>query len=83
MTVKARIKTYAGGKWGRSGEYIAIVKPEFFKNGNMKKSNFTVVATLEVIKKGYHHRCARYSERISRIMDKNGEWIYPECFKQD
>lgn len=69
MKVKARIKTYAGGRWGRNGEYIAIVEPKFFKNGNIKKSDFRVIEVLEVVKKGYHHQCARYSESIDEVIE--------------
>jgi len=69
MKIKARIKTFAGGLYGRSGEYIAIVRPQFFKNGNMKKTKFTVIETLEVIKKGYHHHCAKYSETIDEVLE--------------
>lgn len=80
MKVKAIIETYSGGRYGRSGEYIAIVEPQFFKNGNMKKTNFNVVETLETIKKGYRHHCANYSERIYKVMNEKGDWVYPECF---
>ena len=38
--VKARIKIYHGGKYGRTGEKICIIKPEYFKNGNMKTTRF-------------------------------------------
>ena len=70
MTVKALIRTYSGGKYGRSGEYIAIVEPKYFKNGNMKKTDFRVVEKLEVIKKGYHHQCANYSESIAEVLEE-------------
>lgn len=69
MKVKARIKTCAGGKWGRNGEYIATIEPKFFKNGNIKKSDFRVIEVLEIVKKGYHHQCARYSESIDEVLE--------------
>lgn len=70
MKVKALIETYSGGKYGRPGKYIAIVEPQFFKNGNMKKTGFTVIEKIETIKKGYHHQCANYSERIAEILEE-------------
>lgn len=82
MKVKATIETWSGGKYGRPGEYVAIVEPYFFKNGNMKKTGFRVIKTLEIIKKGYHHQCANYSERIAKVMNENGEWIDPICIKK-
>lgn len=82
MKVTALIETYSGGKYGRPGEYIAIVEPQFFKNGKMKKSNFKVIQVLETIKKGYHHHCANYSERIAKVMNDKNEWIYPEWMKE-
>lgn len=53
--IKARITVYNGGKYGRPDEFIAIIKPEYFKNGNIKKSNFTIIEELETIKKGYNY----------------------------
>ncbi len=52
-TYLAKISVWFGGKYGRMGEYIAEIKPKFFKNGNMKKSDFTVVKEVETIKEGY------------------------------
>lgn len=69
--IKALIRTYSGGKWGRSGEYIAIVEPKYFKNGNMQKSGFRVIEKLEVLKRGYHHPCANYSESIAEVLEEN------------
>lgn len=66
--VTARIKTYAGGQYGRSGEYIARIIPRYFKNGKMVKSDFQIIEVLEVIKKGYHYPTARYEEKIDGIL---------------
>lgn len=70
MKVKALIKCYSGGKYGRIGEYIAIVEPKFFKNGNMIKTGFHVVEILETIKKGYHFPTARYTESIAEVLEE-------------
>lgn len=68
-TVKARIKTYNGGKFGKSGEYVAIIIPKYFKNGNLKKSDFEVVEVLEIIKKDYGYKTATHSETIAEILN--------------
>ena len=67
-TVKAIIQEYNGGKYGRMGEYVAIIKPCFFKNGKIIRSQFEVVETLETLKKGYRYGNATYSERIGTII---------------
>lgn len=38
MKIKALIREFNGGRYGRSGEYIAIVEPQLFKNGKIKKA---------------------------------------------
>lgn len=53
--IKARITVYNCGKYGRPDEFIAIIKPEYFKNGNIKKTDFTIIEELETIKKGYNY----------------------------
>ena len=67
--VKAIIREYNGGKYGRTGEYIAIVKPHYFKNGNYKKQSFDVVEVIEVIKKGYGYSGCNHSEQIADILE--------------
>ena len=68
-TVKAVIEEYNGGRYGRKGEYVAIIKPEFFKNGKIIRSNFKVIERLETIKKGYAASGnATHSERIGSII---------------
>lgn len=49
--VKARVKEFNGGQYGRGGEYIAVIQPEYFKNGRYKKQSFKVIETIETIKK--------------------------------
>lgn len=66
--VKALIGQYFGGRYGRSGEYIAWIEPEYFKNGNMIKSRFRVIEVVEVIKKGYGHGSCRHSETIKAVL---------------
>lgn len=68
-TVKAVIEEYNGGRYGRKGEYVAIIKPKFFKNGGIIRSNFDVVEKLETIKKGYAASSnATHAERIGSII---------------
>ena len=69
VKVKARIREFNGGKYGRSGEYIAIIEPEYFKNGNYKKGSFRVVERLETIKKGYGYGSCTHSEQIADILE--------------
>lgn len=69
--MKARIQVFCGGRYGRSGEYIAEIIPEYFKNGNMKRTKFQVVAkTIEVTKKWYKYGNATVSERIKEIIEE-------------
>lgn len=67
--VKAKINEYNGGKYGRSGQYIAIIKPEYFKNGNIKAQSFTVIEKVETIKKGYNYGTATHSESICDVLE--------------
>lgn len=68
--IKARITVYNGGRYGRPDEFIAIIKPEYFKNGNIKKSDFTIIEELETIKKGYNYGgIATSSVVISEIIE--------------
>ena len=68
--IKARITVYNGGRYGRPDEFIAIIKPEYFKNGNIKKTDFTIIEELETIKKGYNYGGnATSSAVISEIID--------------
>lgn len=67
--VKAVIREYNSGRYGRMGEYIAIVEPQYFKNGNIKKSGFTVIETIEQIKKGYGYGNCKHSEVIHDILE--------------
>ena len=68
--IKARITVYNGGKYGRPDEFIAIIKPEYFKNGNIKKTDFTIIEELETIKKGYNYGGnATSSAVISEIIE--------------
>ena len=67
--VKAIIAEYNGGRYGRSGEYIAIIKPEYFNNGNMKAGGFTVIEKLETIRAGYGYPGANHNESIKEILE--------------
>ena len=68
-TVKAIIKEYNGGRYGRKGEYLAVIKPKFFKNGGIIRSNFEVVERLETIKKGYRASGnTTHAERVGSII---------------
>ena len=69
MKVKACIQEWNGGKWGRMGEYIAIITPRFFKNGNLKKTDFVEHEVLEVIKKGYNYGTAKCVKSIKYIIE--------------
>lgn len=70
--MKAIIREYNGGKWGRMGEYIADITPQYFKNGNMKKTGFRVNKVYEVTKKGYRVNCnATHTESIWKIIEED------------
>lgn len=69
MIVKALLTEYNGGKHGKTGERIAIVKPQFFKNGKMKKSGFEELQEVEVIKKGYRFGTANHNEVITKVIE--------------
>lgn len=51
--LKVRFTTYNGGRYGKTGEYIAIIKPVYKSNGEIKKTDFEIVEILQTIKKGY------------------------------
>lgn len=55
----AHVRVFCSGKYGSGGEYLAIVKPAFFKNGNIKRTHFEVVKEITVIKKWYRYQTAR------------------------
>lgn len=65
--LKVKFTTWNGGKKGKGGEYIAIIKPRYFANGNIKKSDFAVVKILETIKKEYRHSNANHTQSIKQI----------------
>ena len=66
--VKAVIREFNGGRYGRPGEYIAIIEPEYFKNGNFKKGSFHVVERLQTVRKGYGYGNCSHSEQIADIL---------------
>lgn len=69
--MKAIIRVYNGGKYGRMGEYIADITPAYFKNGNMKKTGFTVNRVIEVTKKGYRAcSSATQTESIFKVLEQ-------------
>ena len=67
--VIALINTYNGGRYGRSGQYKAVIKPIYFKNGNYKQQNFVVIERLETIRKEYGYSGCNHSESIAEILD--------------
>lgn len=67
--IKAVIREFNGGRYGKSGEYVAIVEPEYFKNGNYKKQTFRTIEVLEVRKKGYGYGNCNHSEQIADIIE--------------
>ena len=70
MKAKAIINVYNGGKYGRMGQYIAIIEPVFFKNGKMKKTGFRTIEVIEQIKKGYRAtNNATQTESIGEIIE--------------
>lgn len=68
MKVIAKINEWNGGNYGRSGQYVAIIEPEYFKNGKMKKTGFKVIEHLETIKNGNRYNGALHSESIGEII---------------
>jgi hypothetical protein len=69
MKIKAIIEEYNGGKYGRPGEYIAVVEPAFFKNGKIKKTGFNVIQLIEITKSGYGYGNATHAERIKTVLE--------------
>lgn len=67
--VKARIKEFNSGQYGRGGEYIAVIQPEYFKNGRYKKQSFKVIEKIETIKKGYGYGNCKHAETIAEIIE--------------
>ena len=65
----ARIREFNGGRYGRTGESIAIIEPEYFKNGEVKHSIFRRIETLETLKKGYSYAGASHNEQIIEILE--------------
>ena len=66
--LKVRYTTYNGGRYGKNGEYIAIIKPRYFANGNIKKQDFEVVEILETIRKEYGYGNCNHSKSIKEII---------------
>lgn len=74
--MKARIREWNGGQYGKMGEYIAEIEPQYFKNGNIKKSKFDISEIYETIKKGYGYRGSSKSYQIVSIFEgENEKWI--------
>lgn len=67
--IKALIREWNGGRYGKSAEYIAVIEPEYFKNGSIKKGSFRVIEVLETTKKGYRYGNANHSEQIADILE--------------
>lgn len=67
--VKALINEYNGGKWGRDGQYIAIIEPKYYNNGDYARHLFKVVEVLEVVKQGYRYTKHGNCEQIYEILD--------------
>lgn len=68
--LKVRIVEWYGGRVvgiNRTGEYIAIIKPQYFKNGDLMRTRFTVVKVLETIKNGYGCGQCAYAKRIAEV----------------
>ena len=67
-TFLAKISVYCSGKCGSSGEYVAEIIPQYFKNGKMKKSGFIVLKEIETIKKAYCYGNATKTETVTEII---------------
>lgn len=67
--VKAVIREFNGGRYGKAGEYIAIVELCYFKNGKFKKTDFRLVEFVERTKKGYGCGNCRHTESIEDILE--------------
>ena len=67
--VKALINEYNGGKWGRDGQYIAIIKPKYHNNGDYARNLFEVVEVVEVIKQGYRYTKRGNCEHIVDVLE--------------
>ena len=81
--VKAMIYEYNGGRYGRTGKYIAMITPKYFKNGNLKKGDFIEHDVVEIIQKGYNYGNAKSSKSIQYIIeDQGGAIMYGINYKR-
>ena len=67
--VKAVIREFNGGRYGKTGEYVAIVELRYFKNGKFKKTNFRLVEFIERTIWGYGCGNCRHTESITDILE--------------
>lgn len=72
MKVKAliEVKVFGNSRYNRNGMYYAIIEPEFFKNGKMKKTGFKEVERLSVIKDWYDKFAAHTSYSIVEVLEE-------------
>ena len=64
----AQINVHNGGRNGCKEVYTAIIKPHYFKNGKVKKTQFTEVKRLQTLQSGYnYHRTATQSASIAKL----------------
>ena len=69
MKKKALIKEWNGGRYGKMGEYVALIDVELKPNGEPYKTKFEVLEVLEVKTKGYRYGNACSSRSIVHFID--------------
>lgn len=65
----AQVAEYYGGAYSRPRRTLALIEPEFFKNGNMKSGSFTVIKEIAVLENGYHYSTASFTGKSFKIID--------------
>lgn len=61
------LTTYYGGNWAKPHIEIAKIFPQFFKNGNLIKSKFKWLETIEIKQKGYQPKNSKSSQVITKV----------------
>lgn len=65
--VIAIVSIFSTGRYGRNGLMKCEIKPQYFKNGEMKKTKFDIIKEIEYYKKPYSYGNAKVSYSIVKI----------------
>ena len=66
----AKIREINGGRHGRTGESVAVVEPEYFANGEIKRSVFRRINTINVLKVPFSpKKNTKHYEQIIEVIE--------------